>query len=263
MARFMIIDAHAHLYPHQGSVDPLLRAMDEQNVDLAIISAIVGPADGDGRAQHEVLAAAVRAHPDRLAALASVLPYRSDAPALLRHAIETYGFKGLKLHPSIQGFAPSDLRIQPLIVTAAELGLPVLFHSGAVPIPGTRSRYDDPLEIDDLALGCPGATLIIAHGEPLGTAPAIAAKHPNVYMDGTTSLARYARLIPGVIEDMLEFMGMVNGRRGSDKVLFGTDANPLKPYRVAENLLPLLTLRIPPEERELILAQNARRLFNL
>jgi len=257
----VIIDFHTHYHEGQGDVNALLRAMDAQGVDMAAICAVVRP-DGDVEAANGLIAAQVRAHPDRLVGLACVVPYHEDAPEQLRHFVQE-GFRGLKIHPSMQAFYPSEGRVRPTIEVAAELDIPVLIHTTAMPIPNTRSRYDDPLEIDDLALEVPSAKLVIAHGDPLGPAPAIAAKHPNVYMDTTTTFARMCRLIPGVGEDTLEWMAMVSGEYGSRKVLFGSDANPMKPERIAYNLEPLKSLDIPPADKDLILGGNARALLKL
>jgi uncharacterized protein len=137
--------------------------------------------------------------------------------------------------------------------------VPILIHTSAVPIPGTRSRFDDPLEVDDLADVYPEAKLVLAHGDPFGPGPAIAGKHPNVYMDTTGVFARRCRLIPGLGEDTLSFMGSVTGVHGSQKTLFGSDASPAKPYRIKENLEPLLALDLPEEQRALIVGGNAAR----
>ena len=263
----MIIDFHTHYHPGQGKIDDLLRAMDEQGVDMAAICAVAAPGGDNGLAANRLIYETCQAHPKRLVGLGCVIPYHSDAPKLAKFYIQEYGFRGLKLHPSIQQFYPSEARIYPLIEKAIELDAPVLIHTGAVPIPGTRSRYDDPLEIDDLALVYPQAKLVIAHGDPFGTAPAIAGKHPNVYMDTTTTFARYCRLIPGLGEETLRFMGLVTAENrtlpGSRKTLFGTDANPTKPWRIQENLEPLQKLNIPAEEKAMILGGNAARLLKI
>lgn len=259
----MIIDFHAHYSAGQGPIDPLLEAMDAQGVDLAVISAVVTPGGDNGRAANDLVHETIRQNPTRLAGLACVVPYFTDAVRMLDHYVRNMGFLGLKLHPSMQQFFPSDPRIYPIIEKAIDLDVPVLIHTGAVPIPGTRSRYDDPMEVDDLALLYPEAKLVIAHGDPFGPAPAIAGKHPNVFMDTTTTFARFCQLIPGLGEDTLKFMGLVSGKSGSDKVLFGTDANPVKPFRIEENLAPLQALDIPAAEKELILGGNAARLLKL
>ncbi len=259
----MIIDFHTHFGEGQGPIENLVAGMDEQGIDMAAVTAVVTPGGDNGRAANALVYEAVRTHPSRLVGLACVVPYLTDAAEMLEYYVEAYGFRGLKLHPSMQEFYPSDQRIYPVIEKTVELDLPVLIHTGAVPIPGTRSRFDDPLEVDDLALVYPEAKLVIAHGDPFGSAPAIAGKHANVYMDTTTTFARFARLIPGLGEDTLKFMGLVSGESGASKVIFGSDANPLKTFRFKENLAPLLDLDIPDGEKALILGGNAARLLKL
>lgn len=258
----MVIDFHTHFHEGQGDIGTLLRAMDEQGVDIAAVCAVIRP-DGDVDAGNALVRKQVDAHPDRLVGLACVVPYHPRAPQQLRHFVEDWGFRGLKIHPSMQEFYPSDVRIRPTIEVAVDLDIPILTHTTAMPIPNTRSRYDDPLEIDDLALDMPEAKLVIAHGDPFGPGPAIAAKHPNVYMDTTTTFARMMRLIPGVGEDTLQWMAMVSGQHGSHKVIFGSDANPTKPERIAYNLAPLKGLKIPAEQRDRILGGNAKALLKI
>jgi predicted TIM-barrel fold metal-dependent hydrolase len=259
----MIIDFHTHYHEGQGPIDNLLVAMDEQGVDMAVVSAVVTPGGDNGHAANALVHKAVQAFPSRLVGLGCIVPYLPDAPEMLEYYVGELGFRGLKLHPSMQQFYPSDQRIYPVIEKAIDLDVPVLIHTGAVPIPGTRSRYDDPLEVDDLALVYPEAKLVIAHGDPFGTAPAIAGKHANVYMDTTTTFARYCRLIPGLGEDTLKFMGLVSGESGASKVLFGSDAHPLKTFRLEENLAPLRALDISDKEKRQILGGNAARLLKL
>jgi hypothetical protein len=257
----VVFDMHLHVTPGQP-VDPLLRAMDENGVEMGAICTVATPGD-DAEAINANVASRVAAHPDRFVGLACVLPYAADAPEQLRRWIREEGLRGLKLHPSMQGFFPSEARVRPLIQAAAELRVPVLVHTGTVPIPGTRSRFDDPLELDDLALEVPEARLILAHGDPLGDAPGIAAKHEHVHMDTTTTFARLCRLIPGIGEDTLRWMAMVSGVEGSGKVLYGSDAHAAKPERIAYNLDPLRALDVDPAAKDRILGGNARRLLGL
>jgi uncharacterized protein len=257
----MTFDFHLHAAPGQD-LSPLLRAMDEQGVDMGAICAVVRPGE-DEEAANRGIVDHVHAHPDRLVGLACVVPTEGDAPARLQRWVLEEGLRGLKLHPSMQSFFPSEARVRPTIEAAAELGVPVLLHTGTVPIPGTRSRYDDPLEVDDLALAVPAARLVIAHGDPLGHAPGIAAKHANVYFDTTTTFARLCRLIPGIGEDTLRWMAMVSGDQGDGKVIYGSDAHALKPERIAYNLEPVRALAIAPEAKARILGGNARALLGL
>ena len=140
----MTFDFHLHAAPGQD-LAPLLRAMDEHGVEMGAVCTVVGRGE-DADAANRGIVAHVRAHPDRLVGLACVVPTDADAPDRLRHWVHEEGLRGLKLHPSMQSFFPSEPRVRPTIEAAAELGIPVLVHTGTVPIPGTRSRHDDPLE---------------------------------------------------------------------------------------------------------------------
>ncbi len=257
----MTFDFHMHVSVGQD-VRVLLDAMDAAGVEMGAVCTVVRPGD-DADAANANVVRTVAAHPDRLVGLACVVPYDPDAPERLRSWIRDEGLRGLKIHPSMQAFFPSSERVRPTILAAAELGVPILVHTGTVPIPDTRSRFDDPLEIDDLALEVPEAKIVMAHGDPLGDAPGIAAKHPNVYMDTTTTFARMCRLIPGIGEDTLRWMAMVSGVEGSGKVIYGSDAHPGKPERIAYNVEPLRALEIDPAAKARILGGNARALLGL
>ena len=262
----MIFDFHTHISP-DDDVDKLIEAMDQCGVDKSGASVVVAPGGDSGQAANRQLHQMIAMHPDRLVGYAGVLPYAADGPGFLRYCFETYGFRALKLHPSIQQFYPDDRRIFPIIEEAIRLDIPILVHTGAVPIPDTASKYDNPIHIDDLALVYPEAKIVMAHADPFGETPAIAAKHPNVYMDTTTTFARYARLIPGLAEETLRFMSLCRPESdtayGCGKTLFGSDANPAKGFRIAENLHPLQQLNLPEEEKAMILGGNALKLLKL
>jgi len=259
----MIIDIHTHFHHADGSLEPLLQGMDQAGIDIAVVSPVVRPGVDNAGAENAALREAIALCPERLIGFVGLIPYHADAPGLLREFVEGHGFRGLKLHPSVQGFYPSDPRIRPVIETAAELDIPILIHTTAVPIPRTRSKYDDPMVMDDVAHMYPNVVFIMAHGNPFGVAPAIAGKHPNVYMDTANTIARYARLIPGVVEDMMEYMGMVTGEHGSRKVLFGSDANPAKTNRFGPNLAVLRDLNLSEHRKHLIMGETAARLLHI
>src|SRR5439155_5009848 len=67
--------------------------------------------------------------PGVLMGFGSVDPHREDALDEMRRA-HALGLKGLKFHPTMQRFDPSDERFAPLWASAEELGLVCLFHTG-------------------------------------------------------------------------------------------------------------------------------------
>src|SRR3982750_1604974 len=138
-----------------------------------------------------ILAQAAR-HADVLIPFASVDPGAgAEAMALLRDLVAA-GARGLKLHPSVQAFAPNDPAVYPLYEAAGELGVPIVFHTGQTGIgaglPGGRGiklRYSDPMLIDDVAADFPALTVILAHPSVpwQDAAISIATHKANVYID--------------------------------------------------------------------------------
>lgn len=112
------------------SAESLLGHMDENSVDKAMVMAV------EGWITNEQLGKVVAQHPDRLVGFAYISNPLDEcrAPALLEHAVTAWGLKGLKMHPGLQGFSPSDARLIPLIQKASELGIPVLFHMHPWPL---------------------------------------------------------------------------------------------------------------------------------
>ncbi len=101
----------------------------------------------------------------------SVDPRKGDEAVKRATTLVTeYGVRGLKLHPSLQGFAPNDTAYYPLYEAMQETGAVVLFHTGQTGIgaglPGGRGiklRYSDPMLIDDVAADFPELQIVMAH----------------------------------------------------------------------------------------------------
>lgn len=243
-------------------MDDFIAEMDRLGIDVAGLAAIVPTSPELGDSSNEFIYECVQRYPERLFGWCSVVPYELAAPAQLEHYVRDMGFKGLKLHPPIQGFAPSDPRIFPTIRKAIELDVPILIHTGVIYIQHARIRFGDPLEIDDLALAVPEAKIVMAHGDPLGPHAAMVGKHPNVYMDTSIHFATFARLIPGLGETII--MRHVTGITPvQDKVMFGSDTAPTVLERFAENLEPIKALNVPDDVKSKLLGGNAARLLKL
>ncbi len=216
---------------------------------------------GDKPDTNDYVAELVNAHPEQFIGFATVDPWKEDrAVAELERAVTQLGLKGLKLHPIHQAFFPDDTRFYPLYEKCAELGVPVLFHSGfaaaGIGMPGgggMKLKYAAPIpHIDDIAADFPALTIIMAHPAwPwVEEQIAVALHKPNVYIDLSGWAPRY---IP---------QALINeaNTRLQDKVLFGSDFPYLPPDRW---LSGFDQLQIREEVRPKILLQNAKRVLGL
>ena len=205
------------------------RLAGSRHVGQAVILALDGVVDAQGeldRAQTEIyvpnefLAAEVPKHPN-LRWGASVNPYRSDALARLEWA-RAHGAVLVKWLPSVQQIDPVDDRLIPFYQKMAELGLPLLTHTGNErSFTQARDELCDPDRLR-LPLQC-GVTVIAAHvattGEYAGERSIdrlarLMAAYPNLYAD-ISSLTQLNKL--GYLGEVLhrpEFR---------HRLLYGTD----------------------------------------
>jgi predicted TIM-barrel fold metal-dependent hydrolase len=159
----MVIDAHLHCTGGERSSD-VLRSLDDADIDVGVLLA---PFLSDGysladpaslRRGNAHLAELIRGHPDRLVGLAVVNPAQPGAADDLRRAVDA-GLRGAKMVPS--GWYPYDDAVQPVFAVAAELKLPLLFHSGIF-IDGRSGRFCRPSFFEALR-DHPGARVTLAH----------------------------------------------------------------------------------------------------
>ena len=251
----MIIDFHTHA-PESDKFKDYLDSMDENKIDMAVIHPL-GITVEEAKASNDYVHSLVKQHPNRLIGFATVMPCEPDAANLLEHYINDYGFKGLKLHPPMQNFSPLDPLIAPIIEKCIDLDIPMLFHTGPIYAPTATVKYGDALQFDELGMRYPEATIVMAHGDPLGYDPCIAAKHKNVYLDTTLRLAWLTKVMPNIGELYIELL------RGDDKLMFGTDANPNRTWRFKYNLDAVYQMDIPQESKDNILWKTAAKLLKL
>ena len=258
----MIVDMHTHARQGRGSLESFIDTMDECGIDMAGLAAIVPTAPELGDSGNEFIYECVERYPDRLFGWCCVVPYEPGAPAELERCIRELGFRGLKLHPPIQGFAPNDPRIHPTIRKAIELDVPILIHTGPIYIQHAPLRYGDPVEFDDLALTFPEAKMVLAHCDPLGLQPVLAGKHPNVYTDTSFTFNQIVRLIPGLGEQVL--LRKTTGiSQLADKIMLGSDAAPTFLERFKDGVEAIRGLDVPDEVKRKVMGENAVKLLGL
>ena len=102
-----------------------------------------------------------------------------------------------------------------------------------------------------------GDTVIIAgHASPLGDAPYIAHKHPNVYLETSLAWSRYCSLIPGLARQAVDIAGV-------EKIVFGSDFSLGKRERVTDMIDVFDKAGLSESESELIYSGNAKRILGL
>jgi len=200
-----------------------------------------------------------RADRKRLIPFGSVHPKRSKDPKRdVERLASKFEIGGLKIHPPHQLFAANAYAegrmpaLRTIYKTAERLGLPVTVHTGTSVFPGARSKYGDPMALDDVAQDFPDLTLIMAHGgRPLwcDTAFYLVRRHPNLYLDISS--------IPP--KRLLEWFPRLEAI--ADKVLFGSDWPGPGVPGIREEIEAIRMLPLSPDLREKLFSTNARRIL--
>ncbi len=252
------IERYFRAAPIVESVEELQARYEALDVVGVLLGWDAERATGRAPLDNEELAGVCAGSGGRFVGFGCVDPLRPDALERLR-AFPGLGLRGLKLHPTLQGFDPADPAVAPFFAVAAELGLVVVTHAGTSALgsgePGGQGLRIDlarPLLLDPVAARHPDLQIVLAHvGWPWHLeALAMALHKSNVWLD--ISGWRY-RYLP---EDVLrEARTRLRGR-----FLFGTDFPMFDPARQLEELAGL---GLPDDVTERVLRANATELLGL
>jgi predicted TIM-barrel fold metal-dependent hydrolase len=284
VAAIRAIDTHVHVQSdstgRRSLPDDLLAAMDAyfghapRDLDIDELAAyyrglnmaaVVFTVDARTMFDHvpnssaEIAEGAAR-HPDVLIPFGSVDPRTGPAAIdLARRLVAENGVRGFKFHPTVQGFDPSAAEFAPLWAALAELGVPIVVHTGQTGVGGglpggygLKLRYSNPMLLDDVAADHPGLTIILAHPSVpwQDEALSMAAHKANVYIDLSGWSPKY--FSPALVRQAGSIL--------QDKVLFGSDFPALTPERWLDDFAKLeLKDAVIPK----ILKGNAVRLLGL
>ncbi|MGH8622732.1 MAG: amidohydrolase family protein, partial [Burkholderiales bacterium] len=110
-----------------------------------------------------------RANPERLLPYGGVHARYTRDPAGDVDRLIDQGIRLLKIHPPHQNFAANAYTdgldaLGKIYRRCEERGLPVMIHTGTSIFPGARSKWGNPLELDDVAIDFPDLPLVMAHG---------------------------------------------------------------------------------------------------
>ncbi len=299
----MIIDAHCHIWEPElmsaemekmlgvlserfgpdpklvmdGGVDRLIGDMDEAGIDKTVLLALdVGIAfssDLTVRDYNDYVAGLVEMHPDRLIGFAGIDPRRGKEAIVELQRCYDKGLRGLKLW-TLTGFYPDDEAYYPLYEKVAELGIPMLIHTGGGP-PGTYMKFNRPVYVDKVAVDFPETNIIMAHiGMPwVEEAVALVVKNSNIYVD-ISAWQTVMKAAPFVLCQALTQIKMSTG--SMRQVLFGTDWPLFTPLLSQKQWVEAIqTLEMPQplqmmglkdfteEDKRLLLGESAARVLGL
>jgi predicted TIM-barrel fold metal-dependent hydrolase len=213
---------------------------------------------GRPRVPNETVAAACRDYPRAFTGFGSVDPHKASAVDEVAQ-IKALGLKGVKFHPSLQAFDPSDPGYWPIFAACQQHDLIALFHTGTSGIgarrpggQGIRIDLAHPLKLDPVAAAHPDLTIVAAHfGWPWQMdLIAIALHKTNVYID----ISGWApKRIPA--EVIRELRGRLSGQ-----FVWGSDFPFFTPDRC---LAGLGELELPADAARAVLHDNAARILRV
>lgn len=274
----MIIDMHVHVLPgvsaqrttrlftertgeeliYDFSIVKLLERMgtvvDKACINNGVLRGELVPKASDWIAQQ------VQNHPDQLVGMYTPHPDQQDIAGELDRCVNTLGFKGVKLNPSLQRYFPEDPRMRPFWKKANELAIPVLAHGGRNvedfkigKLDGAR-RFCEPQAFRPIIGEFPNITYVLAHfagaEDYWDEAVRIVNDFPNVYTDISMMFKRLST------ETITKYIKAV----GAGKVMFGSDYPGFDPQ---EYITKINALDLTDEEKRAITGDNAARVFKL
>ena len=259
-----------------GCGDNAVARMDEAGVDVSVMMPMDhGVTLGEEGVipiaeKNRLCGEAARRHSGRLFTFCGVDPRRPDALEILSTAVDEWGAIGLKLYPT-NGFYPDDEEtVYPLFRFLRERDLPVLLHQGHS-AGRHKSKFGHPVYVDSAAADFPELRFVLGHAARFETwaheALSVAIYKTNVYLD----LSLWQHWISP--DELVRKIVWMRDRIGPDRILFGSDmagievsltlAEWVDQFRMSSEWAKQLGYRIHQNEIDLILGENARRIYRL
>lgn len=263
---FDVIDTHVHLYPDKiaGKVTAALGAkFGNPPAFVATVSACEAFAEKSGVPLSINLPVATT--PDqvdpinrwartirgsRVLSLAALHPDSANRAAIIER-LAADGFRGIKFHPEYQLFRFNDPKMDEVWDAMSETRLVAYLHAGGERV-FEPPFHSSPREVAELSRRFPKLRIAAAHlgGFRMWDETERELCGADIYLD----LSHALLWMPD------EQLMRIVRKHGVERILFGSDAPWQDPRDV---LAAFLKLPFTDEERAMILAQNARRLFRM
>jgi predicted TIM-barrel fold metal-dependent hydrolase len=203
--------------------------LDRHGVAAALLMASV-PTD------EASIAAAVAAHPERIAGAFMLDPTRDDRLDRAAEAFDEQGLRVACLFPAMHRFSVAESEGVRAVVALSEArpGTAVFVHFGALSVGvrkklGLESRFDlrfsNPVDLHPIAAAFPRARFVVPHfgAGMLREALMVADLCPNVYLDTSSSNKWMAYHAPRL--ELAEVFRRALDVVGHERLLFGTDSS--------------------------------------
>ena len=242
------------------AADPraLLARMDEDGIDrVGLINYVSPDLMGFTAETNPWMIDYASADRSRLLAFGSVNPrFSKDVAGDTARLIEA-GARALKVHPPHQLFRANAYQdglpgLADLYRVAQEAGVPVTIHTGTSVFPGARSRFGDPMDVDDVAIDFPRLTILLAHGgRPLWMDAAffLVRRHPNVHLE-----------VSGIPPSkLLEYFPRIE--EIADRTVWGTDWPSPGIKSMRTNVESFMALTLSDEAKRKVLSGTAAKIW--
>jgi predicted TIM-barrel fold metal-dependent hydrolase len=234
-----VIDAHTHIGSFGSwaglscTTEELLTEMDSFEVEKAILFA----PDNDS------VKKAVDDNANRLVGYVWPNPHLPDSVDLVKMALRQWHFRGIKLHPLLDAFLPTDEIVLPIMDVARKEKAIVAIHSGHPP-------FSLPWSIGELAELYPDVRIVMlhmghGHGVYIQAAINTARRHDNIILE-TSGMPMHTK-----IKEAVE-------KVGEERVVFGSDY-PFHHYSV--ELQRIKVAQLTTRQLEMVLYRNAKALI--
>lgn len=254
----MIIDAHVHITEngkwfetgHDASLKKLLISLDDNKIEKAILLPIVP------YISNEYISTVCNEYPEIFFGFCSVHTLEKNAADILENYVTNYGFKGLKLHPKLQGFDTYDSSLGKIIKKATELKIPVLIDAWVKKDECNFSKIISLIET--IAQHHPSCNIILPHlgGYSYKKMPEISKRFPNISFDLSFVLSRFDGHI--LHEEIIPIIQSIE----SKKLIFGSDFPEIdiRQYLIKSNQI-FNELNYSTREIEAVFSKNIRNLL--